>query len=132
MVIALAQMPSLRQGLAQSSDPGAGRTAYEVPYELFILESEGGDGPYPTSGLTPNERPAQAPVVSDAKKTNAWYRRALTGLEAPYPSSLRFLEDQGVWHTPFDHPGMSRAYDLRGWYGEMSEEATPIEGVTAR
>lgn len=43
--------------------------------------------------------------------------RALTGGEPPYPASLRFLEDQGAWHTPFTHPGMTGPYDIRRWHG---------------
>lgn len=43
--------------------------------------------------------------------------RALTGVEPPYPASLRFLEDQGAWHTPFIHPGMTGPYDIRRWHG---------------
>jgi hypothetical protein len=34
----------------------------------------------------------------------------------PYPASLRFLEDQGNWYTPFNRPGMLPPYDIRGWH----------------
>ena len=71
----------------------------------------------PVAGLAPWERPAGAPVVTEMAKVADWYARALTGVEPPYPASLRFLEDQGAWHTPFIHPGMTGPYDIRHWHG---------------
>ncbi len=73
---------------------------------------------FPVAGLTPSERPASAPVVAEFPKDADWYARALTGVEPPYPASLRFLEDQGAWHTPFLRPGMTGPYDIRRWHGE--------------
>lgn len=70
---------------------------------------------YPIGGTQPDRRPEGAPVVTEAVKTDGWYGRALTGIEQPYPGSLRFLEDQGAWYTPFDHPGAPGRYDIRGW-----------------
>jgi len=70
------------------------------------------------SGLQPDRRPQGAPVMTAYPKDGAWYRRALTGIEQPYPASLRFLEDQGAWFTPFIHPGMTGPYDIRGWHHE--------------
>lgn len=67
-------------------------------------------------GLQPDRRPEAAPVVSDYLKDGAWYRAALTGIDQPYPASLRFLEDQGAWFSPFIHPGMLGPYDIRGWH----------------
>ena len=32
-----------------------------------------------------------------------------------------FLEDQGNWYTPFNHPGMTGRYDIRGWHRHGSE-----------
>jgi len=37
-------------------------------------------------------------------------------LQPPYPSNFRFLEDQQAWYTPFTQPGMTGAYDIRGWH----------------
>jgi hypothetical protein len=71
---------------------------------------------YPIAGLTPYERPAGAPVIEQVVKDDAWYQIALTGISKPYPASLRFLEDQGNWYTPFIHPGMTGRYDIRGWH----------------
>ena len=71
---------------------------------------------YPTSGVSPSERPAGAPVITEYIRGEQWYARALTGLTPPYPDSLRFLEAQGGWYTPFTQPGMPGYYDLRGWH----------------
>jgi hypothetical protein len=78
---------------------------------------QGGTG-YPVAGLAPQQRPEGAPVVLEVRKEPGWYGRALTGISRPYPYSLRFLEDQGNWYTPFIHPGMIRRYDIRGWHSE--------------
>ena len=83
---------------------------------LLLIGGVCGAEEYPISGVSPSERPSGAPVVSEAAKGAAWYRRALTGLTPPYPGSLRFLEEQGGWYTPFTRPGMPGNYDLRGWH----------------
>jgi len=71
---------------------------------------------YPVAGVDPHQRPANAPVITEVQKDHAWYMRALTGVSEPYPASLRFLEDQGNWYTPFNHPGMTEPYDIRNWH----------------
>lgn len=68
------------------------------------------------AGTDPSRRPESAPVVTEVVKDTDWYSRALVGVEKPYPYSLRFLEDQGHWFTPFRHPGMTGPYDIRGWH----------------
>ena len=68
------------------------------------------------SGVDPATRPKGAPVITEFSKDGDWYARALTGVAAPYPTSLKFLEDQGAWFTPFTHPGMPGPYDIRGWH----------------
>jgi len=68
------------------------------------------------AGLAPDVRPAGAPRLETHFKDADWYRRALTGVERPYPASLRFLEDQGAWHNPFTVPGMTGPYDIRNWH----------------
>jgi len=70
---------------------------------------------YPVAGLAPYQRPAGAPVITHVRHGPPWYANALTGVIPPYPASLRFLEDQGNWYTPFDRPGMSNPYNIRGW-----------------
>jgi len=71
---------------------------------------------YPIAGVKPSERPLGAPVIQTVQKDSAWYTAALTGISQPYPNSLKFLEDQGNWYTPFNRPGMPGRYDIRGWY----------------
>lgn len=68
------------------------------------------------AGTTPAERPAGAPALATFQKPDGWYARALTGLNAPYPASLGFLDHQQGWFTPFDHPGMTGPYDIRNWH----------------
>lgn len=74
------------------------------------------DGGYPIAGTQPSERPAGAPTIREVRKPEGWFTRALTGISRPYPPSLKFLEDQGNWYTPFNHPGMTGRYDIRGWH----------------
>jgi len=83
---------------------------------LFLLVGPAGSAGYPVAGLEPSQRPAGAPGVEQVEKGGAWYQRALTGIAQPYPHSLRFLEDQGNWYTPFNRPGMLGPYDIRGWH----------------
>ena len=75
---------------------------------------------FPIAGLDPAERPAEAPVIQGVMHPPAWYAHALTGISRPIPASLRFLEDQGNWYTPFNEPGMTGRYDLRGWHRARS------------
>lgn len=73
------------------------------------------------AGTEPSMRPVGAPVLTTFTKNAAWYRNALHGIEAPpYPFSLRFLEDQGAWHTPFNRPGLTGPYDIRNWHDSAS------------
>ena len=69
---------------------------------------------YPIAGISPERRPDNAPVIEWVQHDKAWYQHALTGIEPPYPRSLYFLDNQGYWYTPFNHPGMRGYYDLRG------------------
>lgn len=68
------------------------------------------------AGVEPYQRPVGAPMITTVDHNQEWYTRALHGIARPYPASLRFLEDQGNWYTPFDHPGMMNRYDIRNWY----------------
>ncbi len=68
------------------------------------------------AGVEPYQRPAGAPMITTVDHDHDWYMRALHGIASPYPASLRFLEDQGNWYTPFDRPGAAGRYDIRGWY----------------
>jgi hypothetical protein len=86
--------------------PGARADAVAAAEEPFI------------AGVKPHERPAGAPVVRTYEKDGKWYARALRGISEPYPYSLRFLEDQGPWYTPFIHAGMRPPYDIRGLHAK--------------
>ena len=79
------------------------------------------DSPF-IAGIKPDQRPANAPVITEAIKDQAWYAKALTGISQPYPDSLRFLDDQGSWYTPFNRPGMTGRYDIRGWHTQKSDQ----------
>ena len=94
----------------------SGRVVLLVPLTAFPA--------YPIAGLQPDQRPQGAPTILDVKKNSGWYRRALSGITEPVPPSLRFLEDQGNWYTPFDRPGLSGRYDIRGWYGVIPGRPT--------
>lgn len=83
-----------------------------------------GNDDTPIAGLEPSVRPASAPAIARYQKNSAWYRHALTGVEKPYPASLRFLEDQGAWHSPFVRPGMTGRYDIRHWHGSVASGAS--------
>lgn len=68
------------------------------------------------AGTKPYQRPAHAPKITQPAKGQEWYKRALHGVYMPYPSSLGFLEAQGAWYTPMNHPGMTEPYDIRYWH----------------
>ncbi len=76
------------------------------------------DEPVRVIGLEPSVRPDWAPRVTTIERTPGWFERALSGIEPPYPASLRFLEDVGNWHEPFIRPGMTGPYDIRGWHSQ--------------
>lgn len=71
---------------------------------------------YPIAGVTPWQRPVNAPVIEWVQHDKVWYENALTGIKPEYPRSLYFLDNQGNWYTPFIRPGMPAPYDLRGWH----------------
>lgn len=69
------------------------------------------------AGLAPYQRPADAPVIKEFARDDAWRANALRGVSQPPPTSiLKFLDFQGAWYTPFTHPGMPGPYDLRGMH----------------
>ena len=95
--------------------------ALMAPLALVAMMNAAVAADYPIAGLNPDQRPAGAPVIAGVNKDGAWYRQALNGIAPPYPDSLRFLENQGNWYTPFIHPGMSAPYDIRGWHSESAK-----------
>ena len=92
-------------GLVIGSQPGIDDAFGSEPKESGYI-----------AGLKPNQRPAGATTISRVQKGDDWYKKALTGIDPPYPPSIRFLEDQGNWYTPFNRPGMTGRYDIRGWH----------------
>ena len=75
------------------------------------------------AGAHPDRRPEGAPKVVGFEKPAAWYERALHGVSEPYPYSLKFLEDQGAWFSPFIHPGMTGRFDIRHWHARVRKAA---------
>jgi hypothetical protein len=73
------------------------------------------------AGLAPYQRPQGAPAISAVSHDAAWRTRALTGISEPVPASLRFLDNQGAWYTPFNNPGGPGYYDLRQWFGGAAQ-----------
>lgn len=73
---------------------------------------------YPIAGVTPDQRPQGAPVVTSVERDQNWYAWALRGISQPYPNSLKFLENQGNWYTPFTRPGAPGPYDIRGLHSK--------------
>ncbi len=68
----------------------------------------------PVAAASRQQRPAVAPSLKQFAHTDAWRAQALRGVSQPYPASLKFLDNQGAWYTPFDRPGMPGPYDPRG------------------
>ena len=66
------------------------------------------------AGVTPSQRPTSAPKLTKFEKTSAWLPWAARGVSEPRPASLKFLDDQGAWYTPFSLRGMPGRYDIRG------------------
>lgn len=79
------------------------------------------------AGTHPDSRPAGAPLIKSLKKDSTWWSKARSGVTTPYPPSLRFLESQGAWYSPFVHPGMASPYDLRHWFSPTVQKSTKVE-----
>ena len=105
----------------------ARRECLAVSAVWIVLCADGAcaDGTSSIDGLAPDRRPADAPAIHGLTKDAAWYSQALRGVEPPFPVSLRFLEDQGAWFTPFSRPGMTGPYDIRRWH------VPPVGGAAA-
>jgi hypothetical protein len=71
---------------------------------------------FPVAGTQPWARPVGAPQITSVTHDPAWFQRAMHGISPPHPQSLRWLDDQGNWYTPFTRPGMPPPYDIRGWH----------------
>lgn len=86
-----------------------------MPFVIFLVGAAAGESPF-IAGLDPANRPKDAPVVTTVDNSPARRARDLSGVEAPIPENLDFLDDQGNWFTPFSRPGMDGHYDIRGWH----------------
>jgi hypothetical protein len=98
------------------------KPALQATLLCFLIHGAGAATPaladFPIAGVRPYQRLEGAPVINEVDKAPGWYEHALTGVSRPYPVSLRFLEDQGNWYTPFNRPGMTAPYDIRGWHNK--------------
>ena len=88
---------------------------------MLLLSTFAVSADYPMAGTEPSQRPVGAPVIEWVRHEKAWFEHALTGVQKPYPRSLYFLDNQGNWHTPFNQPGMTGRYDIRGWHQPSAE-----------
>ena len=94
------------------------KSVHQTCFAVLLLTplSSYADKPYPIAGTQPDARPLGAPVIEWVKHDQAWFKHALTGIQPPFPRSLYFLDNQGNWYTPFNHPGLTGPYDTRGWH----------------
>jgi hypothetical protein len=84
------------------------------------------------AGTTPDRRPEGAPRLQSNDKSPQWYASALAGVDKPYPASLKFLDDQGGWYSPFTRPGMPGRYDIRGLHGAAQPAAKSASAKAAK
>lgn len=114
------------------SEPCYGRkraTRWPALLAVTILSVLGGPLAAPlaaeefVAGTMPDRRPPAAPRINAFTQTPEWRARALSGVTKPVPPSLRFLDDQGAWFTPFTRPNMPPPYDIRGLYAATARPA---------
>lgn len=94
----------------------------------FPLAAFGADSASPirfVAGTAPYQRPANAPVIKTFEQKPEWRMPALHGISEPVPTSLKFLDNQGAWYTPFTQAGMPGYYDLRQWHVTPATPAKP-------
>lgn len=84
------------------------------------------------AGTAPDRRPEGAPRLQSNDKSPQWYASALAGVDKPYPASLRFLDDQGGWYSPFTRPGMPGRYDIRGLHAAAQPAAKSASAKAAK
>lgn len=104
--------------------PSVKRTARSGVYLLAaVSQIAAADAQSFVAGTTPDRRPENAPRIEKFEKTPQWLEAATTGVIKPFPPSLKFLDDQGAWYTPFSHAGMTGPYDIRGWHAAHANGA---------
>lgn len=93
----------------------AGWGAVAACLTLGVTAAAASSGEF-VAGTAPDRRPEGAPRLTTFAKSPQWLASATTGISQPLPPSLKFLDNQGAWFTPFTHRGMEGPYDIRGWY----------------
>lgn len=78
---------------------------------------------YPIAGINPSQRPAGAPTITEVKHGKEWESRFFYGISKPYPPHLGTPANWGNWFVPFDRPGMTGKYDIRGWHVQKKSPA---------
>jgi hypothetical protein len=68
------------------------------------------------AGEQPDRRPSAAPVMPEPPGGPERLATLAKGVEAPIPEGVVRLNVPGRWFTPFERPGMTAPYDLRGWH----------------
>ncbi len=91
--------------------------------EAAVSQIAAADAQTYIAGTAPDRRPENAPKIETFEKSPQWLESATTGVTKPIPPSLKFLDDQGGWFTPFTHPGMTGPYDIRGWHAARANGA---------
>lgn len=99
--------------------------AFALSFATVGIAGEGVPANRFVAGTTPWQRPTQAPVIKTHVVTPEMRSAMLKGVSEPVPASLKFLNDQGAWYTPFDRPGMPGYYDLRQMHGSASAKPRP-------
>jgi len=112
------QMGMSRQGCSRSVAVRAGAVVVLLAMGATQVAAQDFVG-----GTTPDRRPVGAPSIKAFERTPDWLARARLGIAEPYPASLKFLEDQGGWFTPFTRPNMPGPYDLRGLHAARDAAA---------
>src|SRR6516225_2454234 len=86
---------SLRRALTRGLVIATATIAVQVPSHRSAAQTAAAvDAPGTPfiAGTEPSLRPLSAPRITVFEKNQEWYQRALIGISAPYPASLRFLE----------------------------------------
>ena len=81
---------------------------------LAIASGANAASMYPVAGTQPDRRPDNAPVIRDSARPSE--EKFFFGVVKPRPASLSWFADQGGWYTPFNRPGATGPYDIRGWH----------------
>jgi len=76
------------------------------------------------AGVQPDRRPPHAPQQTEPLPEQKRSEQALTGISKPIPGNIeKIVRDQGGWYTPFNRPGMTSRYDIRGWHEKNPKAA---------